>query len=187
MLRTASGKPGEVICQIAEDVNAAMIITGTRGVGKVRRTILGSVSDYLVNHAVCPVMVCRDPADIERKRRPSAPDAAATVGKGKSRHASGESIGSFTASLRQRFASGGKSRSVTSERDEQYRKENRDPAVKAVASAAKAKTASVTTEEEEEDEEEQQQEQQVGGGRSSAPESPLPHQPTAVAQIEKVA
>lgn len=123
-LRTSSGKPGEIICTIAEEENAAMIITGTRGMGKMRRTILGSVSDYLVNHAVCPVMVCRDPAEIERKRNAS--------GDSKLRHGSGDSINSFTANLRQRFASGGKSRSQLGEKEEKSskdKKENKDPKV----------------------------------------------------------
>jgi len=48
-------------------IHAVMIITGTRGMGKVKRTILGSVSDYLVNHAICPVKVCRDPAVFEHE------------------------------------------------------------------------------------------------------------------------
>lgn len=135
-LRTASGKPGEVICQIADDVSASMIIVGTRGMGKVRRTILGSVSDFLVNRAACPVMVCRDPADVDRKRFPSGDGI-----KGKLRHGSGDSVSSFTASLRQRFSSGGKGRSqsVTSEKDElcggskDKKKENRDPKTAATA------------------------------------------------------
>lgn len=108
VLRSSSGRAGEVICQIAEEVSAAMIITGTRGLGKVKRTILGSVSDYLVNHAICPVMVCRDPAVLERRRFPSGSDAA---GKSKTHHSSGDSLSSFAANLRQRFASGGKSHS----------------------------------------------------------------------------
>ena len=111
VLRSSSGRPGEVICQIAEEVSAVMIITGTRGMGKVKRTILGSVSDYLVNHAICPVMVCRDPAVFERRRFPSGSDAA---GKSKLHHSSGDSFGSFAANLRQRFASGGKSHSTGS-------------------------------------------------------------------------
>ncbi|XP_067683890.1 universal stress protein in QAH/OAS sulfhydrylase 3'region-like [Haliotis asinina] len=57
--RTGAGKPGEVIVNIAKEEKAAMIITGTRGLGKFRRTILGSVSDYIVHHSNVPVLVCR--------------------------------------------------------------------------------------------------------------------------------
>ncbi|RUS88607.1 hypothetical protein EGW08_003633 [Elysia chlorotica] len=32
---------------------------GTRGLGKFRRTMLGSVSDYILHHAHVPVLVCR--------------------------------------------------------------------------------------------------------------------------------
>ena len=35
VLRTATGKPGEVICKVAEEEQAAMIVTGMRGMGKV--------------------------------------------------------------------------------------------------------------------------------------------------------
>lgn len=52
-------KPGEVIVQAAEEIKAVMIVMGTRGMGTIRRTILGSVSDYVVHHAHCPVLVCR--------------------------------------------------------------------------------------------------------------------------------
>ncbi|XP_059166697.1 universal stress protein in QAH/OAS sulfhydrylase 3'region-like isoform X2 [Physella acuta] len=57
--RTASGKPGEKIVSVARDERATLIITGTRGLGKFRRTILGSVSDYIVHHSNVPVLVCR--------------------------------------------------------------------------------------------------------------------------------
>lgn len=52
-------KPGEIICKIAEEEEVAMIVVGTRGLGKVRRAIMGSVSDYVVHHSPCPVIVCR--------------------------------------------------------------------------------------------------------------------------------
>ncbi|XP_041350151.1 universal stress protein YxiE-like isoform X1 [Gigantopelta aegis] len=57
--RTGSGKPGEVIVTIAKEENSSLVITGTRGLGKFRRTILGSVSDYIVHHSNVPVLVCR--------------------------------------------------------------------------------------------------------------------------------
>lgn len=84
VLKTTSGKPGEAICRLAEDENAVMIIVGMRGMGKVRRTILGSVSDYLIHHAHCPVVVCRHPG---KSRHGSGSDARV-----KSRHASGSDV-----------------------------------------------------------------------------------------------
>ncbi len=58
--KTAYGsKPGEAIVDASQEVKADMIIMGTRGLGTIRRTIMGSVSDYVVHHASCPVIVCR--------------------------------------------------------------------------------------------------------------------------------
>ena len=59
-------KPGNVLVQAAEDEKATMIVMGTRGMGTVRRTILGSVSDYVVHHAHCPVVVCRKPKEEQK-------------------------------------------------------------------------------------------------------------------------
>lgn len=57
--RTGSGKPGETICGMAKEEHADLIVTGTRGQGKIRRTLLGSVSDYIIHHSHVPVLVCR--------------------------------------------------------------------------------------------------------------------------------
>ena len=56
---TMAGRPGPAISKIADEFNADLVLVGTRGKGKVRRTILGSVSDYVVNHAPCPVITVR--------------------------------------------------------------------------------------------------------------------------------
>ena len=40
-------------------VDFSLIVMGTRGQGTIRRTILGSVSDYVIHHAHCPVLVVR--------------------------------------------------------------------------------------------------------------------------------
>jgi len=59
-LRSDCGStPGEVICRVAEEEHPTMIVIGTRGLGTIRRTILGSVSDYVLHHAKCPVIVCK--------------------------------------------------------------------------------------------------------------------------------
>lgn len=74
-------KPGHVICHVADQEKASMIVIGSRGAGKIRRTILGSVSDYVVHHAHCPVLVCN--YGKERSRHHSDKD------KEKERHHSG--------------------------------------------------------------------------------------------------
>ena len=53
------GDPGENICRIAMDKKANVIVMGTRGLGRIRRTFLGSVSDYVVRHAGCAVTLVR--------------------------------------------------------------------------------------------------------------------------------
>ncbi|KAL5015867.1 hypothetical protein ScPMuIL_005456 [Solemya velum] len=53
------GKVGEAIVEAAKEEKATMIIVGTRGMGKVRRTLLGSISDYCLHHSPIPVLVCR--------------------------------------------------------------------------------------------------------------------------------
>ena len=50
--------PGEGIMSVAESDGAALIVMGTRGLDPIRRTLLGSVSDYVVRHSRVPVLVC---------------------------------------------------------------------------------------------------------------------------------
>lgn len=63
-VKTGVGKPGEFVVSTAERENADVIICGCRGMGKVRRTLTGTVSDYLVHHAHVPVVVCRHPSHV---------------------------------------------------------------------------------------------------------------------------
>uniref|UniRef100_A0A0B6ZAV4 UspA domain-containing protein n=1 Tax=Arion vulgaris TaxID=1028688 RepID=A0A0B6ZAV4_9EUPU len=48
------------IIKYAEDVQAGLIVLGNKGQGKLRRTLLGSVSDSVVHHSPVPVLVCRN-------------------------------------------------------------------------------------------------------------------------------
>ncbi|XP_052281271.1 universal stress protein YxiE-like [Dreissena polymorpha] len=58
-VKSVGGNPGEVVCRIAKEEGASIIVTGTRGMGKLRRTFLGSISDYIIHHSHVPVLVCR--------------------------------------------------------------------------------------------------------------------------------
>ena len=54
-----AGLPAAAIVALAEDMAAGLIVVGSRGVGAIRRALSGSVSDAVVHHAHCPVMVVR--------------------------------------------------------------------------------------------------------------------------------
>jgi nucleotide-binding universal stress UspA family protein len=47
------------IVALAEEIGADLIVMGSRGLGGVRRALMGSVSDSVVRHAHCPVLVVR--------------------------------------------------------------------------------------------------------------------------------
>jgi nucleotide-binding universal stress UspA family protein len=49
----------EAIVHLAEEIGAGLIVIGSRGRGGIRRALMGSVSDSVVRHAHCPVLVVR--------------------------------------------------------------------------------------------------------------------------------
>ena len=53
------GPAVDEILDLAEEVGADLIVIGSRGLGPVKRVILGSVSEGVVHHATCPVLVLR--------------------------------------------------------------------------------------------------------------------------------
>src|SRR5215204_7092884 len=53
------GRPDEEIVALGEEIGAELIVIGSRGLGGVRRALMGSVSDSVVRHAHCPVLVVR--------------------------------------------------------------------------------------------------------------------------------
>ncbi|XP_050384075.1 universal stress protein PHOS32-like [Argentina anserina] len=64
----------ERLCLEVERLGLSAVIMGSRGFGAVaasKRSLkmarLGSVSDYCVQHCVCPVVVVRCPDDVDRK------------------------------------------------------------------------------------------------------------------------
>ncbi|HET7726723.1 MAG TPA: universal stress protein [Candidatus Limnocylindrales bacterium] len=53
------GEPGESIVEAADAEGADLILVGSHGRSGVGRVLLGSVSDFVVRHANCPVLVVR--------------------------------------------------------------------------------------------------------------------------------
>lgn len=54
-----TGEPGRSIVAAAAAESADLIVVGTRGLDRAGRFLLGSVSDHVVYHAPCPVLVAR--------------------------------------------------------------------------------------------------------------------------------
>jgi nucleotide-binding universal stress UspA family protein len=52
-------RPDRAIIHLAEELGVGLIVMGSRGLGGVRRALMGSISDSVVRHAHCPVLVTR--------------------------------------------------------------------------------------------------------------------------------
>lgn len=57
--RVDLGRPVEAICEAAKSLGVDLIVIGARGHNMAQRFLLGSVSDRVVHHAPCPVLVVR--------------------------------------------------------------------------------------------------------------------------------
>jgi nucleotide-binding universal stress UspA family protein len=60
-------RPDQGILAIGEDIDAGLIVLGSRGLGGVKRALMGSVSDSVVRHAQCPVLVVRKEDDPDQQ------------------------------------------------------------------------------------------------------------------------
>ena len=53
------GHPAEEIAGLAGELGADLVVVGGRGLGTIKRLVVGSVSEGVVNLAPCPVLVVR--------------------------------------------------------------------------------------------------------------------------------
>ncbi|KAL9428285.1 hypothetical protein AB3S75_030302 [Citrus x aurantiifolia] len=56
-----TGDPKDMICQAAEQMHMDLLVVGSRGLGKIKRALLGSVSDYCAHHVQCPIIIVKPP------------------------------------------------------------------------------------------------------------------------------
>lgn len=57
-----AGDPGPVICWIAQEHKCDLIVMGTHGRTGLKHFLFGSVAEYVLQHARCPVLSLRDHA-----------------------------------------------------------------------------------------------------------------------------
>ncbi|KAF8683881.1 hypothetical protein HU200_044823 [Digitaria exilis] len=58
-VKVAVGDARTVICHMADKLGADLLVMGSHGYGFFKRALLGSVSDYCLRNASCPVLVVK--------------------------------------------------------------------------------------------------------------------------------
>ncbi|MEO1005225.1 MAG: universal stress protein [Cyanobacteria bacterium J06638_38] len=60
-----AGNPGQIICDLAHNWSADLVVVGSRGLRGLKEMFLGSVSNYVTHHAPCSVLIVRYALDSE--------------------------------------------------------------------------------------------------------------------------
>lgn len=62
-----TGHPSSAICDFAQSCHAEAIVIGRRGYSGLKEMFLGSVSNYVVHHAPCSVLLVQTPSQQENQ------------------------------------------------------------------------------------------------------------------------
>ncbi|HBW33938.1 universal stress protein [Desulfosporosinus sp. BICA1-9] len=57
--RSATGNPARLIVTVATEERANLIVMGSRGLGQLTGLLLGSVSQSVIKHSPCPVLIVK--------------------------------------------------------------------------------------------------------------------------------
>ncbi|CAO3692863.1 unnamed protein product [Rhizopus stolonifer] len=65
------GEPKTEILRKCKEIKADVVLMGARKMGAIKRTLLGSVSDYIVHNAPCTVIITKqmEPQHTEERRK----------------------------------------------------------------------------------------------------------------------
>ncbi len=66
-IRLEEGSPAELILSVAQEEHPDLILMGARGRGQVEELFLGSVSQRVLTHAACPVLIINGPLTETKK------------------------------------------------------------------------------------------------------------------------
>ena len=55
--RSVPGDPADVLLAVAEELDAGLLVVGNKGVGSLKRFVVGSVPSKVIHHASCSTYI----------------------------------------------------------------------------------------------------------------------------------